>query len=162
MSLRDVDSFNQSLLSRRWGDLNGLQFDQRIGNGDRALLPLIDRRKPQLVAKIDELRNLSHSIFDHAHLFRSGGAGGRIVAVVTAPYLGVVMRHLGSTTELNKRVNQIARDLGLFVRVGHPADTIYMSVHAAEPTIPIVWWNPEHFELDIPLVNDPYPSFADQ
>lgn len=118
MTARDADAFNYGLLQDRWGELNGLRFDRRIGNGDRALLPLVDGRKDVLVARVEQHRRLSHEVFDHAHLYKSKLSGNRIVAVVTAPYLGVIERRLGGTAALNQRAHEIAQELGLFVRVG--------------------------------------------
>ena len=89
------------------------------------------------------------------------GRPQRVVAVVSAPYLGAIDRHLGGTKGLNRRAHELARDLSLFVRVGHPADTIHLSAFSNEPTVPIVWWNPERVDLDVPPVEDPYPRFAE-
>lgn len=38
-------------------------------------------------------------------------------------------RSLGSTAALNAKVYEIAASLGLFVRVGHPVDFVYLAVY---------------------------------
>lgn len=143
-----------------WADLNGLSVSSVYCDDERALEALIDGRRKELVRSVDSLRGLKASVFDHAAFFSARGNARSVVAVVTAPYIGTVRRSLGSTAALNRRAYDIARDLGLFVRVGHPADTIHLSARPASPTIPIVWWNLDRIDIDVPMIDDPYPRYA--
>ncbi|WP_029262156.1 MULTISPECIES: hypothetical protein [unclassified Microbacterium] len=158
MTPRDPDFYNRDL-PQQWAARNGLRLDSDLRDNSQALSSVIDRRKSALVQKVEALRDLSHEVFDHPQYF-SKPIGGNVVAVVTAPYLGVVCSELGSTANLNARAHAIAAELELFVRVGHPADTIYLTRFASQPTVPIVWWNPSRIALDIPTIDDPYPRFA--
>lgn len=157
---RRTDYYNGDKMPQRWAALNGLRYYQRGWQSDSALLHLIDGRRDALVEKVNSYSNLGHPVFDHPRFFTKPGSASA-VAVVTAPYLGVVLRTFGTTATLNAKVHAIAADLGLYVRVGHPADTIYLSPHPDEPTIPIVWWNPDRVSIDIPEIEDPYPRFAE-
>lgn len=161
MTPREPDLYNHALMPQQWAERNGVRHDNALRDNSVSLSYVIDRRRDSLMQKVHELRGLEHEVFDHARYFTKV-SGGNVVAVVTAPYLGVARRHMGSTATLNAKAYEIAVALGLFVRIGHPADTIYLTRFVNEPTVPIVWWNPDRIALDIPTIDDPYPLFVQE
>lgn len=160
MPERDPDRFNGPFMRQHWAEANRLVAMSHPSDIRVPLESLVDGRRAALIECARSLHGLDYAVFDHDSYFSAPGRPGRVAAVVTAPYLGAVRRGLsGGTAELNATAHKIARDLELFVRVGHPADTIHLSRWPNEPTVPIVWWHPDRVNLDIPPLADPYPQF---
>ncbi|GAB3123329.1 hypothetical protein GCM10027056_15080 [Glaciibacter psychrotolerans] len=113
----------------------------------------------ELLDGLESDYELESALFDHARHFRKSESG-TTAAIVTAPYLRATIGYFGSAAKANERISEIARALGLNVRVGHPEDTIYLSNLEGDPTLPIVWWNPDRYSLELPEVEDPNPRFA--
>lgn len=147
-------------MRQRWAEANRLVAASKPSSIRVPLEALVDGRRTALLERARSFRDLSYLMFDHDSYFSVPGQAGRVAAVVTAPYLGAVVRGLNGTADLNARAHRMARDLELFVRVGHPADTIHLSRWPDEPTVPIVWWQPDRLSLDIPPLMDPYSQFA--
>ena len=156
-----VWQLNSEVLAAEWAEPYGLREMPRHGD-HVGIAGLIDGRSPTLVVQARRLdREETPALIDHDRTFRKPD-GTRPVVVVTAPYLRATIAKFGSADAANARVHAIAEVLGLRVRVGHPADTIYLSNRDNDPTLPIVWWNPDRIDLPFPIVADPNPRFADR
>lgn len=151
---------NGEVLPSEWGQPYGLRMLPANGES-RGIAALIDKRSTSLTAKLAELdrERLDRFVFDHSRTFGKVGGSATAVAVVTAPYLAATLGHFGSAEAANARIHEIAVDLGLAVRVGHPADTIYLSNRDNDPTLPIVWWQPSRIQLPFPVISDPNPLY---
>lgn len=154
MTTRQPDAYNDSIADA-WGTAQGLHRVERGIQPERPLRFLVDQRPSGMTERIDALTEHYHDLFDHPRAYAQRGKS-KVVVVVTAPYLGVIRRKLGSLAALNRFAYDVARDLGLYVRVGHPSDAIYVTANEWEPTIPVVWWNPEKYDIFVPEIEDPY------
>ena len=154
---------NSDVLPNEWGQPYGLR-ELLAKREPYGLAELIDKRNSDLTAKLVRVDrdDLARSLFDHSRKFRKVGGSETVVATVTAPYLKRTLRKFGSAEAVNARIHEIALDLGLAVRVGHPADTIYLSNRDNYPTLPIVWWQPSRIQLPFPPISDPNPAYADR
>lgn len=152
---------NSDVQPDEWATPYGLREMQRIGD-HVGIAGLIDGRSTALVDEARRLdRGASPSLIDHDRTFRK--ADGRLpVVVVTSPYLRATLAKFGTADAANARIHEIADILGLRVRVGHPADTLYLSNRDNDPTLPIVWWNPKRIDLPFPTVADPNPLYVDR
>ncbi|MDU0327225.1 hypothetical protein RWH43_10710 [Microbacterium sp. KSW2-21] len=156
MSVRNVDRYNGDWMQRRWADLNGLTTTSHPVDLAHPLMALVDARR---TAFKSAARSLDSDPFHNRSFYRAPGQ--RLVSVmVTAPYLDAAARSYGNLAGLNDTAHRIARTFELYVRVGHPADTIHLSRWPDEPTVPIVFWNPARIKLLLPTPADPYPAIA--
>jgi hypothetical protein len=156
-----VWKLNGDILPNEWGRRYGLS-ERASRREPYELNDLVDGRDENLRATLAELsadQRLRFALFDHARKFKTRGGNDSIVAIVTAPYLARTVDVFGGAGEANTLAHGIARSLGLNVRVGHPADTIYLSNRADDPTLPIVWWQPSRVSLPFPEVEDPNPRY---
>jgi hypothetical protein len=153
---------NSDVLPQEWGDRYGLTELPRVGP-HRSLVALVDGRKDSLVAEAKRVERESEGfIFDHVRSFKRTGTGASPVALVSSPYLRAALGAFGSPPAANARIHEITEALGLRVRIGHPSDTVYLSNNDNDPTLPIVWWNPDRFDLPLPPIADPNPDYADR
>jgi hypothetical protein len=152
---------NSNALPNEWGAPYGLVEleGQREPYG---VSELIDKRYTDLTEPLDTLKkdHQADYLFDHARKFRRIGGTESVVAVVTAPYLRTVVTQFGSPEKVSARIHEIAQSLGIAVRVGHPADTIYLSNNDNDPTLPIVWWQPGRIALPFPPIADPNSNYV--
>lgn len=145
-------------LGETWGEALGLKR-QAGTSGVYSIKSLIRKNTQQEVfANLESDFNLERALFDHARHF-AVRSGASTAVIVTAPYLNAVLGHFGTSGAANKRIHEIAHSLGLNVRIGNPKDTIYLSNIDNDPTLTIVWWNPERFDLPFPEVDDPNSRF---
>lgn len=152
---------NSDVLPDKWGAQYGLRELPRIGD-HTGIAGLIDGRSTTLVAEARRLdAEATPTLIDHDRTFGLATGSRKPVVAVTAPYLRATLGAFGTAGAANARIYEIAEALGLRVRVGHPADTIYLSNNNNDPTLPIVWWNPVRFDLPFPPVTDPNPAYAD-
>lgn len=156
MEKREPGRYNGPWMHSRWAALNGVDNVPHPVDLAHPIMALVDARRTNLA---NSAKNLDRAPFDNKSFYRSPGKQ-HVSVLITAPYLGAAQRTYGSVSALNDTAHGIARDFGLFVRVGHPADTIHLSLWSNEPTVPIVFWNPERITLHLPDPADPYPSVA--
>ncbi|PKQ26213.1 MAG: hypothetical protein CVT64_07070 [Actinobacteria bacterium HGW-Actinobacteria-4] len=152
------------VLADEWGKRLDLKHAQdHLGSGQ--LANLVDKRTPEIrdaLNKVSQDRNLELAVLDHARSFRKVPGSSQIVAVTSAPYLKATLGWLGDPDIANARIHEIAKSLGLSIRVGHPYDVTYLSTYADDPTLPIVWWNPDRIRLPFPPIDDPWSRFAER
>lgn len=152
---------NSNVLPDEWGKAYGLR-ELPAKREPYGVADLIDRRSKGLTTRVAELArdyDLERAIFDHSRKFYKVGRSQTVVAIVTAPYLAATIGQFGSAGAANARIHEIALDLRLSVRVGHPADTIYLSNRKNDPTLPVVWWQPSRIQLPFPSISDPNPGY---
>lgn len=157
-----VWKLNSDILPNEWGAQYGLKETGRVTAG-RGIRELVDGRRSDLKAVLDGIDKdhpLEWALLDHPRKFRVIGETDRVVAVVTSPYLINGIKTYGSESEVNHRIHELARSIGLNVRVGHPSDVMYLSNVDGLPTLPIVWWAPDRIKLPFPPVRDPNPDYA--
>lgn len=134
---------NEEALPNEWGAPYGLR-ELKGRREPYGIAELLDKRSTELAGKLEALsgdHHLKYSLFDHARKFRKIGGSETIAVVVTAPYLARALDVFGSPGAANARIHEIPHGLGLGVRVGHPADTIYLS-NLDDVSIP---WNRRGF-----------------
>ena len=149
-----------TLLPGEWAARNGLRF--KSGFVPSGLNGLVDNRRAGMadaLKKIDRDYELTRALLDHPRTFTKPG-GNSAVVVITAPYERAALGHCGGPGEVVARVHELAQTLGLAVRVGNPSDLTYLSNIDADPTLPIVWWQPSRIALPYPPLSDPNPDFA--
>jgi hypothetical protein len=152
--LPSIETLNEQLY-QEWGESYGLVEHSKLYGNASSLRHLVDEKYDTALVEMSREWRYEGSVFDHARYFVQPPARTKVSVLVTAPYEKTALEHFGSRAATNNRIHQIAAEFGVFVRVGHPADTTYLSRIQEIPIIPIVWWNPERIEL-------PYPSLEDQ
>lgn len=125
--------------ARTWGKARGLKMlDSPYGN-TYSPRHLIDKKTHD-----NELRELEREdstlmlIFNHARFFVLLPARAKAGVMLTTPYQQTILSRIESLEHHARRVNEIANNFGLMVRIGRGSDDIYWSASPHQPTLPIV------------------------
>ena len=135
----------------RMADAWAFRFDMRRCDNYDAPGPLQSLFLPGRHEEVADLldRHSGGMFLDHPRAFRIKGAR-RCSAVVSAPREDSLLKLVPLTpADVVDRIYTIAEELELRVRIGHPADRIYVGT-GDWPTLPIAWWDPKRVPLAYP------------
>ena len=135
-------------LALTWAQARNLTFkDFPYGNASSPRQILDKGKFDQELSALEREHGILSTHFDHARYFVLPPARTRCSVMITSPYEQTALMKFNTREEYFEDIQHIAADLGLLVRGGYNYDVIYKSTIPGNPTIPIVWWNPDRIDL---------------